>query len=97
MLTRVFKRVTIPGWTLDADNQFDLTYTMPARFPDEANISTWAKDSVYFMAANDIIRGMGNGNFAPRSTTSDEEARGYASSTREQALAIAVRMAENLK
>ncbi|MBQ9620464.1 MAG: hypothetical protein IJR41_00820, partial [Atopobiaceae bacterium] len=31
MLTRVFKRSTMPGWTLDADSQFKLSYTMPAR------------------------------------------------------------------
>jgi hypothetical protein len=97
MLTRVFKRVTIPNWTLAADAEFKLTYIMPARFPDDAKISDWASDSVYFMASNGIIRGMTNGDFAPRNMTNDEEARGYANSTREQALAIAVRMVENLR
>ena len=55
------------------------------------------KDSVYFMVANNIIKGMGDNKFAPRNTTSQEEAEGYATATREQALVIAVRMVENLK
>ena len=97
MLTRVFKRVTLAGWTLATDSQFTLTYTKPALFADDAQISDWAKDSVYFMVANEIIRGVGDNKFAPRATTSDEEARGYAQATREQALLIAVRMVENLK
>jgi hypothetical protein len=48
------------------------------------------------MAANKIILG-DNNKFMPRATTSDEEAKGYAQATREQALIIAVRMVENLK
>ena len=96
MLTRVFKRATMPGWSLDSDSQFKLTYAMPARFADDADISGWAKDSVYFMAANKIINGVGDNRFVPRNTTTDQEARGYANATREQALAIAVRMVENL-
>ncbi len=97
MLTRVFKRITLPGWTLDADSQFRLDYVMPARFADDAEISDYARDSVYFMAANGIINGVGGNRFAPNNTTSAQEAQGYANPTREQALAIAVRMVENLK
>ena len=97
MLTRVFKRATIPGWTLDADESFPMNYTKPAAFADDARISGWAKDSVYFMAANGIISGVGSNNFAPSNATSAEEANHYANATREQALAIAVRMVEKLK
>lgn len=97
MLTRVFKRATMPGWTVDTDSQFTLTYTQGGKFADDANIASWAKDSVYFMAANSIISGVGNNKFAPTNTTSAEQAKGYANATREQALAIAVRMVENLK
>ncbi|MDR3277915.1 MAG: DUF6273 domain-containing protein, partial [Oscillospiraceae bacterium] len=96
MLTRVFKRVTLAGWTLDTDENFTLTYTKPALFADDAKISDWAKDSVYFMAANGIINGTGNNNFSPKAVTDAEKANNYASATREQALAIAVRMVENL-
>jgi hypothetical protein len=97
MLTRVFKRVTMPGWTLATDSGFALSYTKPAPFADDSKISAYAKDSVYFMFANEIISGIGNNMFAPRATTSDEQARGYAQATREQALAIAVRMVTNLR
>lgn len=97
MLTRVFKRATIPGWSMDKDQEFILSYTMPPAFDDDQNISDWAKDSVYFMSANQIIEGVGGNRFAPRNITSQEEAQGYANATREQALSIAVRMVENLK
>lgn len=96
MLTRVFKRVTLPGWTLATDSQYPLTYTMPTPFADDRDISAWARDSVYFMAANDIINGISGNRFAPKNVTSAQEAQGYANATREQALAIAVRMVEKL-
>ena len=97
MLTRVFKRVTLPGWTLATDASFKLDYTKPALFADDSDISDWAKESVYFMAANNIINGVGNNKFAPKNITTEEQAQGYANATREQALIIAMRMVENLK
>ena len=96
MLTRVFKRITIPGWTLATDSEFTLDYTKPEPFADDADISDFAKDSVYFMAANEIIKGMGDNTFAPKAVTPEQQAQGYAQATREQALMIAVRMVENL-
>ena len=96
MLTRVFKRVTLAGWTIQIDAQFALPFTRPAPFADDAQISDYAKDSVYFMSANRIIEGTGNNMFTPRATTSAQQAAGYATATREQALAIAVRMVDNL-
>ena len=96
MLTRVFKKITLAGWTLATDSQFTLPYTKPAAFADDKDISDWAKDSVYFMAANGIINGVGNNKFAPKNVTTEEQATGYANATREQALLIAVRMVENL-
>lgn len=96
MLTRVFKKVSMVGWTLAHDSQFSLSYTKPAPFADDEDISDWARDSVYFMAANAIIKG-GDGNcFAPKNVTTEQEAVGYANTTREQALLIAVRMVQNL-
>ena len=98
MLTRVYKKTAFDGWTLSTDGSFALTYDKPAAFADDANISDWAKDSVYFMAANGIIKGVGDGTkFAPKNTTTAEESIGYANATREQALLIAVRMVENLQ
>ncbi len=97
MLTRVFKRSTMPGWTLETDGQFRLDYVQPALFADDSQISGWARDSVYFMAANNIINGIGDNLFAPKNTTPEQEALGYANATREQALVISVRMVKNLK
>ena len=97
MLTRTIKAAYIAGWTLATDADYTLNFTMPAKFPDDANISGWAYQSVYFMAANGIIKGMGNGNFAPRNITTAEVASGYANNSREQALAISVRSVDNLK
>ena len=96
MLTRVFKKVSLSGWTLATDSEFTLPYTKPAAFADDKDISGWAKDSVYFMVANDIIKGVDNNKFAPKNVTSSDEATGYANATREQALIIAVRMVQNL-
>jgi hypothetical protein len=101
MLTRVYKKISIDGWEMSRDGDFADTFnamfTMPAPFADDADISDWAKPSVYFMAANGIINGVGNNTFAPRATTDSEAAIGYAQATREQALAIATRMVKNLK
>jgi len=100
MLTRVYKKVSIDGWTLETDSSFNAQFkgmfTSPAAFADDAKISDWAKDSVYFMAANNIINGVGNNTFAPKATTSAEQAAGYAQATREQAILIATRMVKNL-
>ena len=101
-LTRVFKRATMPGWTFATDADFRLAFGRPAPFDDDANISDWAKDSVYFMASHNIIRGMGyvwgigDNVFGPKNETPAHEAAGFATATREQALAIALRMVENL-
>ncbi len=54
-------------------------------FADDASIADWAKDSVYFMAENEIIRGVDEANFAPK-----------ANSSREAAIAISVRTFEAL-
>ena len=97
MLTRVFKRSTMPGWSLDDDTSFPLAYTAATTFADDSLISDWAKESVYFMNANNIILGVSDNRFAPKNITDEDEATGYANATREQALLIAVRMVDNLK
>jgi hypothetical protein len=96
-LTRVLKRAYIPGWTFATDGSYTLSFTKPANFADDAQISGFAKDSVYFMAANGIIAGVGDNKFAPRAVTSAELAAGYASATREQAIIIGMRLVDNLK
>ncbi len=72
MLTRVWKSwkgsEVLPYWKLED-------------FDDDGYISDWAADGVYFMNANNVIRGTGEGQFSPKMTA-----------TREQALLIALRM-----
>jgi uncharacterized repeat protein (TIGR02543 family) len=95
-LTRVFKRSTMPGWTFKTDADFPLTFSTPQQFVDDGIISGWARESVYFMAANGIINGFEDRTFRPHATTDAQEASGYANATREQALLIALRMIEKL-
>ena len=97
MLTRTYKKASVEGWTIADDGKFSLEYTKTNTFADDKDISSWAKDSVYFMNANGIINGVGENKFAPKNTTSAEEAVGYANATREQAIIIATRMVKNLK
>ena len=96
-LTRVLKRTYIEGWTFETDGNYTLTFDMPAKFADDASISSWARESVYFMAANKIIEGKGNNMFAPKNTTAAEEAINFGGATREAAVILSVRMVENLK
>ena len=95
-LTRVFKRAMIPGWTFETDAQHPLKFDWPAAFSDDANISHWAREGVYFVAASGIMHGIGNNMFSPRAMTTAQQAAGYATATREGALIIALRMVENL-
>lgn len=53
-----------------------------AKYPDEKDISGWALESVLFMSKNGLMTNI-NGNFVPKGTT-----------TREQAVVIAVRTVE---
>lgn len=72
-------------------------FEKPKAFSDDDLISSWAKDSVYFMAAKGVISGVSATHFAPKPATDEEAARGYGSATREQSLILAVRICENLK
>lgn len=56
------------------------------KFADHDEISTWALDSVYFMSARGVIKGVGENKF---------NVRGNA--TREQALAISTRSVAEFK
>ena len=89
MLARAYKHAIYPDYTLvkdDTNNKtYPLSYSRPAFFDDDGDISQYAYVSVNFMFENDIIKGVGNNRFGPQQTM-----------TREQALAIAVRMRDNL-
>ena len=110
MLTRAFKACTFTGWTLSTDSnyskQFKALFTMPKLFDDDSTINGYAKDSVYFMAANEIINGIGyydTGDgimynaFLPRNRIYRQQAEALGLATREQAMKIAVCMIQNLK
>lgn len=96
MLTRVYKSLNLPGWTLPTDPNFTLDYSGVTPFADDKDISGYAKDSVYFMVKNGVINGLTPTTFGPRNTTQAQEAIGYANATREQAIIMAVRMFRQL-
>ncbi|NLD49865.1 MAG: S-layer homology domain-containing protein [Clostridiaceae bacterium] len=95
MLTRVYKTVYWEGWTLEKDEQYDLhklDHTGVPIFDDDGLISSYARDSVYFMVKNSILSGVGNNSFAPAPIADKGESYGKAS--REQAFKIVVAMIE---
>ena len=96
MLTRVYKKYVWADYSIDQDVEYPLQFTYGMRFVDDALISSYAYESVYFMAANRIINGMGDNRFAPRNTTTAESAAKYANATREQALLISSRTMDQL-
>lgn len=87
MLTRVYKKLYIPGWTLGGDSGYKLDYTMPQQFLDHGRIAGYAQDSVYYMASQGIIKGS-NGYFYPVAAA-DGDTVGNA--TREQAIITSIR------
>ena len=66
-------------------------------FADDANISEWAKDSVYFAEAKGIMHIVGSNKFAPKNMTEEETRANYANVSRQQAIIYAVRMHSMLK
>lgn len=65
-------------------------------FTDQKDISSWALEHVKFMSKNGIIKGA-DGKFMPKATTTAQAATGYATTTREQAIAMSVRSYEQFK
>ncbi len=99
MLCRVYKRTQWPEWTVEQDNknEYALDIGGVTIFADDAQISGFAHQSVYFMVKHGILEGVGNNKFAPKNTTNNEAAIGYANATREQAIAISLRTLKNMK
>ena len=69
----------------------DFSTTGAPSFSDQKLISDWANDHVLFMAKLGIIKGS-NGKFMPKATTAAEIASGYATTTREMAIAMSQRI-----
>lgn len=69
MLTRVYKALNLPGWTLATDDQYTLDYSGTTPFADDGDISAYAKPSVYFMVKNQVIKGTSPTTFSPRNVS----------------------------
>lgn len=52
----------------------DYTLRVISRFSDDINISSWAKDAVYYCANNSVVSGVGQNRFNPRGTATREQA-----------------------
>jgi hypothetical protein len=74
----------------------DFSTTGAPTFTDQKDISSWAIDHVKFMSKSGIIKGV-DGKFKPKSITSAQIASGYATTTREMAIAMSVRAYEQFK
>lgn len=72
MLTRAIKCATIEGWSLENDADFDVSGAV--KFEDDAQISAYANNSVYYMAMNGIVNGMDTTHFAPQGVATKEQA-----------------------
>ncbi|MBR5517878.1 MAG: S-layer homology domain-containing protein [Clostridia bacterium] len=94
MLTRAYKKSEFKDWSITKDADYPLNFMGVQRFADDNEISDYAKESVYFMARWDIIKGVGDNKFAPKNSATLDESYGYA--TREQAVIIALRSAKHL-
>lgn len=92
MLTRTVKKYLYPSWTYTTDTSYPLDTTGVKAFADDKDISAYAKESVYYLAKLGVVNGVDATHFAPKATTAAQEAAGYATATREQALLIAVRL-----
>lgn len=92
MLSRAVKKYSFPEWTLETDWAYQPDTSAVARFSDDWAISDFAKPSVYYMVQLGILKGVDGNRFAPKNTTTEEEARGYATATREQAVALSLRI-----
>lgn len=92
MLFRTVKKYSYEEWTLETDSQYSFDYSGITPYADDEHISEYAKPAVYYLSKLGIITGVDEYNFAPQNTTSEETAIGYATATREQAIALSLRI-----
>lgn len=87
MLTRTVKLITP-----------DVDYSTAGApvFSDQKDISDWALSDCLYMAKTGIVKGS-DGKFMPRAISDAQKAIGYANTSREQALAMSVRIVEKLQ
>jgi len=92
MLCRTIKAYTFPEWTLSNDANYYLDTSGVTKFADDGDISDYAKPSVYYLTKLGIIKGIDATHFAPRNISPRDETLGYATATREQAIALSLRI-----
>ena len=73
----------------------DFSTTGAPVFSDQKDISDWALEHVLYMAKLGIIKGS-DGKFMPKATPTAQTAAGYATTTREQAIAMSVRTIDKM-
>ncbi len=95
MLCRAIKKYGFPDWSLERDGDYHLDTSGVSKFADDAYISDYAKTSVYYMTKFGVIKGVDDTHFAPRNLTAEQEAEGYATATREQAILMSLRILKN--
>ena len=74
----------------------DFSTTGAPTFSDQKDISSWALEHAKFISKIEVIKGA-DGKFMPKATTNAQKAAGYATATREQSLAMGVRIYEKYK
>ncbi len=92
MLCRTIKKYKFDDWSYEKDSEYYMDSEGVAKFEDDADISDYAKESVYYMVKLGIIKGVTETLFAPKNITAKQEADGYATATREQAIALSLRI-----
>lgn len=92
MLCRTIKKYKFEDWSMATDHLYYLDTSGVKKYSDDADIYEYAKPSVYYMTKMGIIKGMGDGTFAPKAVTPEQVANGYATATREQALVMSLRV-----
>lgn len=95
MLARTYKKAEYADWSLANDAKYALDCSGVKLFDDDNQISSYAKEAVYFMAKWNIMQGIDKNTFAPKGHAEKDEAYGYA--TREQAIIVAQKIASTLK
>ncbi len=92
MLCRTVKKFSFDGWTYATDSDYYLDTSGVKTFADDAQISAYAKPSVYYMAKFGVILGYEDNTFRPKASAGGAEAEGYSQATREQALVMSLRI-----
>ncbi len=95
MLCRAVKKNGLDGWTLENDSAYPLDISGVEPYADDADISDYARESVYYMTKIGVVNGMGDNMFMPKASTAGENALIYSMATREQALVMSLRVIEN--